>query len=102
MATEVIDYTAEVLSRRLLDYMNRGDWEEAKTLSALIEGYLDGMWSVTFKGGEPMFFLNDETINLNDFKDLDDSRQMTFDWYEDEEETDDDEWGFYEGPRGEQ
>lgn len=80
---EVIDYTAEVLSRRLLDYMNRGCWEDAKTLSALIEGYLDGMWEVSFKGGEPMFHLNDETINLNDFKDLDEPGQMSFDWYED-------------------
>ena len=51
MQAEVIDYTAEVLSRRLLDHMNRGDWEEAQTLSALIEGYLDGLWTVTFKAG---------------------------------------------------
>lgn len=96
---EVIDYTAEVLSRRLLDYMNRGNWEEAKTLSALIEGYLDGLWSVSFQGGEPLFCLNDETINLNDFKDLDEPEQMTFDWYED---LIDREQGPYEGPLGEQ
>ena len=92
---EVIDYTAEVLSRRLLDYMNRGDWETATTMSALIEGYLDGLWSVTFKGGEPLFHLNDDTINLNDFKDLDEPGQMTFDWYEDLTDLEE---GPYEGP----
>ena len=96
---EVIDYTAEVLSRRLLDYMNRGNWEEAKTLSALIEGYLDGLWNVTFQNGEPFFSLNDDTINLNDFKDLGAPEQMTFDWYEESEYDDGDP---YEAPLGEQ
>ncbi len=96
---EVIDYTAEVLSRRLLDYMNRGNWEGAKTLSALIEGYLDGLWSVSFRGGEPLFELNDETINLNDFKDLDAAEQLELDWYE---ETEGLKGEPYEAPLGEQ
>ena len=102
--TEIIDYTAEVLSRRLLDHMNRGQWEEAKTLSALIEGYLDGLWSVTFRSGEPLFAIDDDVINPNDFKDLDEPQQLTFSWYEDREE--DLEWGLYEdyleGPLDEQ
>ena len=100
--TEVIDYTAEVLSRRLLDHMNRGEWEEAKTLSALIEGYLDGLWSVTFRSGEPLFCIADDVINPNDFKDLDEPEQLHFDWYEDRGDPPVDEWGFYEGPLDEQ
>lgn len=100
--TEVIDYTAEVLSRRLLDHMNRGQWEEAKTLSALIEGYLDGLWTVTFRGGEPFFTIADDTINLNDFKDLPEPEQLTFDWYEETEGDADDDWAFWTGPLGEQ
>tara|TARA_Y100001972_G_C7624579_1_gene313233 strand:- start:94 stop:402 length:309 start_codon:yes stop_codon:yes gene_type:complete len=102
MQTDVIDYTAEVLSRRLLDYMNRGDYEEAQTLSALLEGYLDGLWNVTFKGGEPLFTLNDDTINLNDFKELREPEQLRFAWYEDRYGDEDDEWGFSEGPLDEQ
>ena len=93
--TEVIDYTAEVLSRRLLDHMNRGQWEEAKTLSALIEGYLDGLWTVTFQSGEPFFCIADDTINLNEFKDLGEGQQMHFDWYEDLSELEE---APYEGP----
>ena len=100
--TEVIDYTAEVLSRRLLDHMNRGQWEDAKTLSTLIEGYLDGLWSVTFKGGEPLFAIADDTINLNDFKELREPEQLHFDWYEDREDEELDIWGHYEGPLDEQ
>ena len=95
METEVIDYTAEVLSRRLLDHMNRGQWEEAKTLSALIEGYLDGLWSVTFQSGEPLFCIADDVINLNEFKELDEPQQMHFDWYEDLSDLEE---APYEGP----
>ena len=103
METEVIDYTAEVLSRRLLDHMNRGQWEEAKTLSALIEGYLDGLWTVTFKGGEPFFTIADDTINLNDFKELPEPSQLHFAWYEDRDGDDpEEEWGSWEGPLEEQ
>lgn len=100
--TEVIDYTAEVLSRRLLDHMNRGQWEDAKTLSALIEGYLDGLWSVTFKSGEPLFAIADDTIRLKDFEETREPEQLHFDWYEDRDDCDDDEWGFWEGPLDEQ
>ncbi len=96
--SEVIDYTAEVLSRRLLDHMNRGQWEDAKTLSALIEGYLDGLWTVTFRGGEPLFAIADDTIRLNDFKESPEPEQLRFDWYEDRDGVDDEEWGFWEGP----
>lgn len=104
--TEVIDYTAEVLSRRLLDYMNRGEYEEAQTLSALLEGYLDGIWDVRFEGGEPHFTLNDDTINLNDFKELRPPEQLHFEWYEDRDGEEYDDWGLYgehhEGPLDEQ
>ncbi len=99
MQNEVIDYTSAVLSRRLADYMNRGDWQSAETLSALIEGYLDGLWDVTFQGGEPHFKLNDDTINLNDFKELPECEQLKFDWYE---ETEGPDRGLYEAPLEEQ
>ena len=104
--TEVIDYTAEVLSRRLLDHMNRGEYEEAQTLSALIEGYLDGLWNVTFKSGEPLFHLNDDLINLKDFRELPEPEQLHFAWYEDTLGEEREDWGLYwgdyEGPLDEQ
>ena len=84
MTAEIIDYTAERLHRLTLDQMNRGEWEQAQVLSALTEGYLEGLWTVRWQGGEPMFTNIDPSKKSNDFNTLDDI-QLSFDYnYEDE------------------
>lgn len=54
---EIIDFTAEWMHRSICTAMDAGDWERAQIESALLEGYLDGMWSVRFHRGEPIFDL---------------------------------------------
>ena len=100
MSAEIIDYTAEALHRRTLDKMNRGDWEEASMLSALTEGYLDGLWSVSWEGGEPKFSVTEHGKKFNDYNELDDEEQMHFGFYEDSDEAPD--WASDEGPLDEQ
>lgn len=52
---EIIDFGAEWLHRSIERSMDRGDWETASIESALLEGYLEGLWSLRFEGGEPVF-----------------------------------------------
>lgn len=56
---EIIDFNAEWLHRRILTHMNAGQWEMASYTSALLEGYLDGMWDIPrWSAGEPVFELS--------------------------------------------
>ena len=58
---EIIDFNAEWLHRRILYHMNTNDWEMASYTSALLEGYLDGMWTIPrWADGEPVFALSKE------------------------------------------
>ena len=56
---EIIDFNAEWMHRRILLHMNANEWQEAEFLSATLEGYLDGMFAIEFRGGEPMLSLTD-------------------------------------------
>ena len=55
MSAEVIDFTAEALHRKWETAYANGAADECAILSALIEGYLDGLWTVKWQEGEPMF-----------------------------------------------
>ena len=53
---EIIDFNAEWMHRRILYHMNANEWEMASYTSALLEGYLDGMWTIPrWADGEPVF-----------------------------------------------
>lgn len=53
--SEIIDYTAEWFNKKTLALMNKGDYQSAGILSQMLEGYLDGLWTVNrFEGGEPV------------------------------------------------
>lgn len=58
--TEIIDFSAALLSKKLTQYLQEEEYEVAQTLAALMEGYLEGLWTVTWKGGEPYFNLTEE------------------------------------------
>lgn len=58
--TEIIDFSAALLSKKLTEYMQEEEYETAQTLAALLEGYLEGFWTVTWKEGEPYFNLTEE------------------------------------------
>ncbi|HCC45802.1 MAG TPA: hypothetical protein DEQ32_15480 [Gammaproteobacteria bacterium] len=75
---ELIDFTAEWFSQRAESHLKAGEYELASFMSALLEGYLDGLWLVDrFKDGEPILRLSEygKTITtsgkFNDFKGLD-------------------------------
>ena len=56
---EIIDFNAEWLHRRILCHMNANEWPEAELASAMLEGYLDGIWTrVRWSKGEPVFELS--------------------------------------------
>lgn len=56
---EIIDFNAEWLHRRILYHMNANEWEMSSYLSALLEGYLDGLWTIPrWSAGEPVFELS--------------------------------------------
>lgn len=56
---EIIDFNAEWLHRRALEHMDANQWEMASYTSALLEGYLDGMWVIPrWEAGEPVFELS--------------------------------------------
>ncbi len=57
---EVIDFNAEWLHRKILYHMNANEWDEAVTISALLEGYLDGQIGIEFLRGEPLFSVKAE------------------------------------------
>lgn len=58
---EIIDFNAEWMHRRILYHMNANEWEMAQYTSALLEGYLDGMWTIpSWADGEPVFELSKE------------------------------------------
>ena len=55
---EIIDFNAEWMHRRILYHMNANEWDKAEFTSALLEGYLDGMWTISnWADGEPVFAL---------------------------------------------
>ena len=57
--TEIIDFNAEWMHRRILYHMNANEWEKAEFTSALLEGYLDGLWTIpSWADGEPIFALS--------------------------------------------
>lgn len=78
--TEIIDFTAALLSKKLQAYLVEEEYDTAQTLAALMEGYLEGLWTVTWKEGEPYFNLTEaDEISLaeytavaRDLADLDD------------------------------
>ena len=51
----VIDFTREALKRRAARYLNQGDTEAFECIEALIEGYDEGLWTIYWENGEPMF-----------------------------------------------
>ena len=56
---EIIDFNAEWMHRRILYHMNANEWEMASYTSALLEGYLDGLWTIpNWADGEPVFALS--------------------------------------------
>ena len=56
---EIIDFNAEWMHRRILYHMNANEWDKAEFTSALLEGYLDGMWVIPrWADGEPVFELS--------------------------------------------
>ena len=55
MSAEIIDFTAEALHRRWERHYALGHTDHCSALSALIEGYLDGVFKVTWREGEPFF-----------------------------------------------
>lgn len=56
---EIIDFNAEWMHRRILCHMNANEWEMASYTSALLEGYLDGLWTIPrWADGEPVFELS--------------------------------------------
>ena len=58
---EIIDFNAEWMHRRILYHMNANEWPEASYTSALLEGYLEGMWTIPrWSDGEPVFELSSE------------------------------------------
>ena len=58
---EIIDFNAEWMHRRILHHMNANEWEMASYTSALLEGYLDGLWTIpSWADGEPIFALSKE------------------------------------------
>ena len=57
---EIIDFNAEWLHRRILYHMNANEMSEASYTAALLEGYLDGMWTIPrWSDGEPVFELSE-------------------------------------------
>lgn len=57
---EIIDFNAEWLHRRILYHMNANEMPEASYTAALLEGYLDGMWTIPrWADGEPVFELSE-------------------------------------------
>ena len=56
---EIIDFNAEWMHRRILYHMNANEWQEAEFLSATLEGYLEGLFAIEFRGGEPMLSLTE-------------------------------------------
>jgi hypothetical protein len=55
MTAEIIDFTTEALNRRWERHYELGETDHCSALSALIEGYLDGAFKVTWRDGEPFF-----------------------------------------------
>jgi hypothetical protein len=56
---EIIDFNAEWLHRRILYHMNANEMEMASYTSALLEGYLEGLWTIPrWNDGEPVFELS--------------------------------------------
>ena len=56
---EIIDFNAEWMHRRILYHINANEMSEASYTSALLEGYLDGMWTIPrWADGEPVFELS--------------------------------------------
>ena len=56
---EIIDFNAEWMHKRILYHMNANEWEMASYTSALLEGYLEGLWTIPrWRDGEPVFELS--------------------------------------------
>ena len=55
MQSKVIDFTIEALKRRSARYLEKGDVDAHNTIEALIIGYEEGLWSIEWQDGEPLF-----------------------------------------------
>ena len=55
----VVDFSLYKLQRIL---EQEEDWQRAEVLSAMIDAYTDGLLSVDWEDGEPMFIASDEQI----------------------------------------
>lgn len=55
MSAEIIDYTPHALQRLADKAMNDGNVFECYAISQLIDGYNEGLWSVRWENGEPLF-----------------------------------------------
>lgn len=52
---EIIDFKAEWMHRKILEARDAHDFTGAEVIGNLLEGYLDGTFSMEFVGGEPKF-----------------------------------------------
>ena len=55
MNSKIIDFTLEALKRRSRRYLERGEYDTHNTIEALIAGYEEGLWSIDWQDGEPLF-----------------------------------------------
>ena len=55
MESKIIDFTIEALKRRSQRYLTQGDLDAHNTIEALIIGYEEGLWSIDWQDGEPLF-----------------------------------------------
>ncbi len=51
----VLDYTTAALQRLQREALEKGNKVEARALTLLIEGYEEGLWHITWRGGQPLF-----------------------------------------------
>jgi hypothetical protein len=79
--TSIIDYTEAALTRRLEMHIATEQFDTAQLLSALLEGYIEGLWTVSWRGGEPHF-----NIKESDERAL--SRQLELEFPTEEHELD--------------
>lgn len=51
----IIDFNIAALNKRAEKYLEDGDLDSHDSIQALIVGYEEGLWTITWVDGEPLF-----------------------------------------------
>ncbi len=65
MTAQIHDYNVHALSRRADTARLEGNLWEAQALETLIDGYIEGLWSIRWEKGEPLF---EALISAEDYR----------------------------------